>query len=59
MVKELLTHADKLGSTPSDAVFCFFVPFFSLLFALCFFNTIFAFGPFSFILTADPADYAH
>ena len=28
MVKELLTHADKLGSTPSDAVFCFFVPFF-------------------------------
>ena len=31
---------------------------FFLLFALCFFNAIFAFGPFSFILTADPADYA-
>ena len=33
VVKELLAHADKPGSTPGDAVFCFFVPvyFFSLV----------------------------
>ena len=28
VVKELLARADKPGSTPGDAVFCFFVPFF-------------------------------
>ena len=42
MVKELLARADKPGSTPGDAVFCFFVPF----------------GLFFFILTADPAVHA-
>ena len=30
VVKELLAPADKPGSTPGDAVFCFFVSFFSL-----------------------------
>ena len=30
VVKELLAPADKLGSTPGDAVFCFIVPFFFL-----------------------------
>ena len=30
VVKELLARADKPGSTPGDAVFCFFVPFFFL-----------------------------
>ena len=54
VVKELLARADKPGSTPGDAVFCFFVPFVRSLF----FNTIFPFGLFSFILTADPADHA-
>ena len=57
VVKELLERADKPGSTPGDAVFCFFVPFFFFLFGL-FFNTIFPFGLFSFILTADPAGHA-
>ena len=28
VVKELLAFADKPRSTPGDAVFCFFVPFF-------------------------------
>ena len=28
VVKELLECADKPGSTPDNAVFCFFVPFF-------------------------------
>ena len=50
-------RADKTGSTPGDAVFCFLVvPFF-----LCFvsvINTIFPFDLFSFILTADPAGHA-
>ena len=32
MVKELLARADIPGSTPGDAVFCFFVPFFFFLF---------------------------
>ena len=27
VVKELFARADKLGSTPGDVVFCFFVPF--------------------------------
>ena len=50
VVKELLARADKPGSTPGNTVFCFFVPFF--------FNTIFPFGLFFFILTADPAGHA-
>ena len=54
MVKELLALADKSGSTPGDAVFCFFVPFF-FLFGLF---LIFSFGLFFFILTADPAGHA-
>ena len=56
MVKELLARADKPVSTPGDAVFCFFVPFFFCL--SLFFNTIFPFGLFIFILTADPAGHA-
>ena len=28
VLKDLLARADKPGSTPGDAVFCFFVPFF-------------------------------
>ena len=56
VVKEFLARADKPGSTPGDAAFCFFVPFFSL-FGLIF-NTIFPFGLFFFILTADPAGHA-
>ena len=53
VVKEFLARADKLGSTPGDAAFCFFVPFFfpCLVF---FFNTIF---PFGLCLTADPAGH--
>ena len=57
VVKELLERADKPGSTPDDVVFCFFVLFFSL-FSLSFFNTIFPFGLFFFVLNADPAGYA-
>ena len=56
VVKELLALADKPGSTPGNAVFCFFVPFFFCLDS--FFKTIFPFGLFSFILTADPAGHA-
>ena len=56
MVKELLTRADKPVSTPGDAVFCFFVPIFFCL--SLFLNTIFPFGHFIFILTADPAGHA-
>ena len=60
MVNELLACADKPGSTPGDAVFCFlffvpFLPFFPFGF---FFFTIFSFGLFFFILTADPAGHA-
>ena len=40
--------------TPGDAVFCFFVPFFFSVWSL-FFDTIFPFGLFFFILTANPA----
>ena len=54
--KELLARADKLGSTPGDSVFCFLYRCF-FLFSL-FFNTIFPFGLFFFILTADSADHA-
>ena len=47
VVKELLARADKPGSTPGNAFFCFFVPFFFLYFCLVsFFNTIFPFGLF-------------
>ena len=57
VVKELLAPADKPGSTAGDAVFCFFVPFlFSCL--VSFLDTIFPFGRFFFILTADPAGHA-
>ena len=48
VVKELLDRADKPGSTPGDAVFCL----------VSFFNTIFPFGLFFFILTTDPAGHA-
>ena len=58
VVKELIAGADQPGSAPGDAVFCFFVPLFFVLFSLCFFNTIFPFGLFAVILTADPADHA-
>ena len=51
VVKELLERAEKPGSTPGEAVYFFF------LFGL-FFNTIFPFGLFFFILTADPAVHA-
>ena len=59
VVKELLKREDKPGSTPGNAVFCFFIPFFFFppVWSL-FFNTIFPFGLFFFILTADPAGHA-
>ena len=57
VVKELLARADKPGSTPGDAVFCFLYRFFPVNRSL-FFNTIFPFGLFFFILTADPAGHA-
>ena len=56
LVKELLARADKPSSTPGDAVFCFFVPFFSVW--SLFFTTIFPLGLFFFILSADPAGQA-
>ena len=57
VVKELLVRADNLGSIPGDTVFCFLYRFFfSCL--VSFFNTIFPFGLFFFILTADPAGHA-
>ena len=56
VVKELLARADKPGSTPGDAVFCFFVPFFFCL--ASFFQYCFSFWPFFFILSADPAGHA-
>ena len=58
VVKELLARADKPGSTPRDAVFCFFVPFFFSCLVSFFLNTIFPFGRFFFILTAYPAGHA-
>ena len=48
VVKELLARADKPGSTPVDAVFCFLVPFFSCLVSSV--DTIFPFGLFFFIV---------
>ena len=56
VVKEMLARAGRPASTPGDTVFCFFVPFFFCL--VSFFNTIFPFGLFFFILTADPAGHA-
>ena len=44
VVKELLACADKPGSTPGDAVFCFFVPFFFPVWSL--FKHYFSFWPF-------------
>ena len=58
VVKEFHARADKLGSTPGDAAFCFFVPFFFPVWSIFFLNTIFPFGLFSFILTAGPAGHA-
>ena len=49
VVKELLARADKPGSTPGDAVLCFFVRFFFSVWSL-FLNTIFPFGLFSLFL---------
>ena len=54
---KFLARADKQGSTPCDAVFCLFVPVFFPVWSL-FLNTIFPFGFFFFILTADPAGHA-
>ena len=57
VAKELLALADKPGSTPGDAVFCFlYCIFFSCL--VSFLSNIFPFGLFFFILTADPAVHA-
>ena len=56
-VVKLLERADKPGSTPGDAVFCFFVPFFFFC-LVSFFYTIFPFSLFFFILTADPTGHA-
>ena len=58
VVKELLARADKPGSTPGDAVFCFLYRFYRFSCLVSFFNTIFSFGLFFFILTADPAGHA-
>ena len=58
VVKELLARADKPGSTPGDAVFCFFVPFFFFSSVWSLFNSIFPFGLFFFIFIADPAGHA-
>ena len=52
VVKELLARVNKPGSTPGDAVFCFFIPFFSLIGR--FFLTLFfllAFFPLFLLLT--------
>ena len=57
VVKELLARADNLGSTPGDAVFCFLYRLFFRVWSL-FFNTIFPFGLFFFILIAYPAGHA-
>ena len=51
MVKELLARADKPGSTPGDPVFCFLVvPFFFLLFGLCFLTLFFLLAGFPLFL---------
>ena len=56
VVKELFELADKAGSTTGDAVFCFFVSFFSVW--SLFLTLFFLLGLFFFILTADPAGHA-
>ena len=58
VVKEFLERADKPGSTPGDAVFCFFLPFFFSFCLVSFFKHYFSFGLFFFILNADPAGHA-
>ena len=56
VVREVFASGDKPGSTSGDPVFCFFVPFFFFR-LVSFFNSIFPFGLFFFILTADPAGH--
>ena len=56
VVKELLARADKPGSTSGDAVFCFLYTVFFSDWPI-FLNTIFPFGLFFFILTADLAGH--
>ena len=56
VVKEFLERAEKPGSTPGDAVFCFSAPFFLCL--VSFLKHYFPFWPFFFILNADPAGHA-
>ena len=61
VVKELPARTDKPGSTTGDAVFCFLflcTVFFLFPVWSLFLNTIFPFGFFFFILTADPAGHA-
>ena len=51
VVKELLAYADKPGSAPGDAVFCFLVaPFFFFLFGPCFLTLFFLLARFSLFL---------
>ena len=57
VVKELLARADKPGSTPVDAAFFLFLCTVFFFCLVSFFNTIFPFGLFFFILTADPAGH--
>ena len=69
MVKELPAPADDPGATPGDAVYCFLLYRFFVLFVCCcccFFFFLFSlcflvpfFGLFFFILTADPAAVMH
>ena len=54
VVKEVLAPADKPGSTPGNAVFCFFGPFFFPVWSI-FLTLFFLLAFFLFILTADPA----
>ena len=56
VVKELLTRAEKPGSTPVDAAFFLFLCTIFFFCLVSFFNTIFPFGLFFFILT-DPAGH--
>ena len=57
-VKELPERADKPGSTPGDAGFCFFVPFFFFLFGLFFLTLFFPLACFSlFLLLTLPVVY--
>ena len=57
VVKEFHARADKLGSTPGDAAFCFFVPFFFPVWSI-FLTLFFLLAFFFFILTVDPAGHA-